>query len=877
MKTKLFLAALALPLVFGACSNDELLSTNEAVQKNGDLVEVGPDFVISATKGEAGGTTRAAWEKNDAGQLLYLWKPVAPSADGPAILDRIGLCWVGKTASDVVYTNYEFTHNGWLVKDELKANVEPCDGYVKNGYNFHNVTYVTADTKFVNTDAASAADDDFLSSSNIKETQYVTFTPRTANNGTAEATYDMRSAFFKTSAQTLFGGDYIAYFPFNTDLKDEGCIPATSPVVFDVDATPANVFAHLSKEHAMFAYGYAPALVGGTTANDFSFYNLSGLIRVRLNGAGVTDNTASVALVDADGKFISKVNLSAQKIIANKNNPTAGKAIYMSGTEEYTNMLSATITNPQVNGNTDVWFSALPTTTGALKVVVYDSDKTKSAVYDAPAITVTPGGVATVNVTVASAADFTKNIAINEASLKAMATANVTPITLLGDIELTASWPLDKSVTVEGGRIIIPAAAKNAAAAITMTVTGNKANIKSDILIEGQGCCGAYPGKLVVGESTTGNKAFTFEGTIDNYGEIEFIAGADVDNKNVTDIKGNLNNLSQYIKENDDTQYGEVTLNSLATVNVSSKLQNNAVFTIKGTGNANEDGTLVISGTVTNAYQMSNGGNINNNGTIANTAEGWFTDKIGSQFGGKQFDNTAEGQYVCEVNGQNRLGLALNENLRPTTRVRFTDTDALPSGATPKKFDLSGVNSPNVDFEILSKDAITFKSTAASPADVTIGNLIVTKNALTIEKTGIKTLKTNSISVDGNEAGNVTLQCDVAVTNSVVLAQMANGTKVAIGGTQDGTSNVYAKTTMTVGADFIVGDATPKSTKKAEVEFLNNNTTKITGSFDLNKTGKCTILVATTASQDNYAAEVWCKTLNQNGGTWGNNSWPKVY
>ena len=153
----------------------------------------------------------------------------------------------------------------------------------------------------------------------------------------------------------------------------------------------------------------------------------------------------------------------------------------------------------------------------------------------------------------------------------------------------------------------------------------------------------------------------------------------------------------------------------------------------------------------------------------------------------------------------------------------------------------------------------------------------MTKNALTIEKTGIKTLKTNSISVDGDEAGNVTLQCDVAVTNSVVLAQMANGTKVTIGGEQNITSNVYAKTTMTVGADFIVGDATPKSTKKAEVEFLNNNTTKIAGSFDLNKTGKCTILVATTASQDNYAAEVWCKTLNQNGGTWGNNSWPKVY
>lgn len=872
MKTKLFLAALALPLVFGACTNDELLSTNETVQKNGDLVEVGPNFVISAKKGEAGGTTRAAWEKNGAGQLLYLWKPVAPGTDGPAILDKIGLCWVGKTVSDNVYTNYEFIHNGWLTKDELSANVDPCDGFVKNGYNFYDVTYDKANTKFVNTDAAGSADDDFLNSTKITDAQYVKFTPQTEGNGTAETTYDMRSAFFKTSAQTLFGGDYIAYFPFNADLKDEGCIPATSPVVFNnVDATPANVFKHLSAENAMFAYGYAPALIGGTTANDFNFYNLSGLIRVRLTG--VTANTTSVALLDADGKFISKVKLSAQQIIANKANPTAGKAVYMSGTEEYANMLSATITNPQTSGNTDVWFSALPTTTGALKVIVYDSNAKKSAVYDAPAITVTPGGVATVDAAV-SAADFTKNIAINETSLKAMATAGTSPITLLGDIKLTTDWSLDTGVTIEGGRIIIPAAARGASAAITMTVTGDKANIKSDILIEGQGCCGAYPGKLAVGESTTGDKTFTFEGTIDNYGEIEFVKGLAAATKNVTNIKGNLNNLSQYIRENDDTQYGNVTLGKLTTVNVSSTLQNDGVFTIEGTGSVNEDGTLVVTGTVTNAYQMTNGGNINNNGTIANTAAGWFTDEIGSQFGGKQFDNSANGQYVCEVNGQNRLGVALNASLRPTTRVRFTDNGALPSSA--KKYDLKGVDKSKVDFEILSTEAITFYSSASTAADVTIGNLIVTKEGLTVEKSGIKTLKTSSISVDGAEANNVILQCNVDVENSVVLTQMANNQKVTIGGALAGGATVYPTTTMNVKGNFIVGDATPKSTKKAEVEFLNNNTTNITGSFDLNKTGKCTLNVATSSTVDNYAAEVWCATLNQNGGTWGNNSWPKV-
>lgn len=867
MKTKLFLATLALPLVFGACSNDELLSTNETVKQNGDLVEVGPNFVISATKGGNGGMTRAAWEKNAANELLYLWKPTAPEADGSAILDKIGLCWVGKSASDVVYTNYEFIHNGWLAKEEMEAEVNPCDSSVKNGYNFYNVTYVTADSKFVNTDnqETPGVDDNFLAAANIEETQYVKLNPNTKPNASSETLYDMRSAFFKTSAQTLFGGDYIAYFPFNKDLKDEGCIPATSPVKFNV--TPSKEFAHLSEEKAMFAYGYAPGLIGGTTASDFSFYNLSGLIRVRLTGAGVTKDIEGVALVDADGKFISKVNLSAQKIIANNANPSAGKALYMSGTEEYTNMLTATVnaTGWTAGEKMDIWFSALPTTTGNLKVVVYNTDKKLSAVCNADAITVVPGGVAVVNAEV-RADDFTKNVAFDDHSLREMEDANKTPITLLGDIRIPADngWTTDKAVTIEGGRIIISAGS-------FLHVKGDKANIKSDILIEGQGCCGAVPGKLQVGESTTGKKEFTFEGKIDNYGEIEFVKGAAVATKNVTNIKGELNNLSEYIRENDDTNYGKVILDELAEVKVSSTLQNEGEFTINGKGVANEDGTLVVTGRVTNAYKMTNSGNINNAGAIANTAEGEFTDKIGSQFGGTQFNNAAGGEYICEVNGQNRLGVALNVNMRPTTRVRFVNNQALP---TNKKYDLAGVNSANVDFEIKSTDAIVFTATGTAPVSVTIGNLIVAEEGLTVDKT--IALKTNSILVDGENAKNVILQGKVAVTEDVILNQMEADQKMTIGGVKDATTNVYGKSEMTVGGNFIVGDATPKSTKKAEVEFLNNNATEIEGSFDLNKNGKCTVLFATMESQDNYAAEVWCKQLNQNGGTWGNSSWVKV-
>lgn len=865
MKTKLLMTALALPLVFGACTNEEILPATESMTQNGDMVEVGPNFVIAGVKGNDA-MSRAQWVKDD-NLLNFLW---IPKADGSsAILDRIGICWLGNGGvSDNVYTNYEFIHNGWLAKDEMSAEVDPCDGYIKNGYNFYNVSYSGSNLK--NDDSSNS---DQVDVTNLTDGKYVNITAKTLNNSTTATDYNLASAFFRTSAQTLFKGDYIAYSPFNADFVEEGPIVATSPVTFDVDMD--NEFAHLGD--AMFAYGYAPGLVGGQMASAFNFKNLSGLVRVRLSGE-LTD-VSSVALYDESGKFISSVGLSAQKIM-NEGATSTGTALYVAGTAEYTNMLTAEVSN-YTSGDMDVFFSALPTTTGALKVILYDDTNKKSAVYDAEAITVTPGALASIEVASVKAADFTKRIATSEAALKAMVGDNET-VTLLGDIKLSNSWDLDKKVTIEGGKIIVPA---NKASQIVWTIE-NDATIKSDIEIENAGCCDVNSGKVILGKHATNDEInITLAGTIDNYGVIETAPATYGDKRNIITVSGKLNNHAEYISEKDETLYGTINIVRKTTVELNADLQNDGEIIINAFGKTNEDGTLnVASGvTVTNNHEMTNSGNINNRGNINNTENGWFIDKIGSQVGIKQI-TTGKGEYVCEVNGQVRLSDALGANYDGiVTRVRFVNNDA--GNGSYDFLNLPQDNS-DIDFEVAmttASDKVTFTSSADNSTnkkahELKIGKLYVTSGNFTVEykdkdlsgnKMGITKFYTQGIEVDGADAQNVNLQVDTDVNGDVNLVQMAN--KLTIGTVETVGSKPVVSVTDVHG-NFIVGAATTK----AAVSFLNCNTTNIDGNFTLNKEGTCTIEVATATDSDIYAARVWAADVIENGGTWGNSSTVKI-
>lgn len=958
MKNKLLLATLALPLAFGACTNDDFETASQPQGANGELVEVGPGFAISASKGGNEAATRGQWIEAQNGTrkfLNYAWWPNYVYNEGTlshdAVRDEIGLCWVGQSVGTNVYTNYRFQHAGWLNEDETTAEISPCEPYnIENGYELKN------DLSWNSSDRYKLNDGDKLGSNalDLLKGQYkAEGNQYLANIGGTNR--NLNSAFFRTETETLFKGDYIAYLPFTGEMKEAGAVLAHSPeevtVTFNEAGNNVNEdmkYAHLGSE--MFMYAYAPNLVGGTQASNFSFKHLSGLIRVKAKGdfskgtATGLSGITSITLVDSEGKFVTEVGLDASKIVAEGNTASTGSALYVGGTAKYTNMLTANIDNynskvPQTD-NTElaVYIPALPTKTGSLKVVVYNHDLKLSAVYDKAAIEVKPGGVVEVDLDYIDIKDFDSKVVTTEKALyQLVGTGGAAKagdiIRLMGDIKLgtlssndansndgnrstlSTGWRLAKNVTLEGGKVVVPAN-------FTWTIGAN-ATVDSDIEIENKGCCEKDNGVLKIGTNNKSQKT-TLNGTIDNYGDILFDqTNADINTKNVTTITGKLNNHETLVPETGKTNYATITINPLTQVDLKgATVVNDAEFTINAVGNnaSDQDGLLNLdsNASITNNYYLTNAGNINNNGgKLVNEKDGWIIDRISATFGVTQPVNNG-GQYVCEVNGQTRLNDALAKSL--TTRVRFISNDAQNNavlgdmakalytnnvdasnyggygntvGYNKAAYDISGLQAPNIDFEIAAKttngyetDVIRLYSKDGSASegagsDVKIGKLILTSGWLDVPnftKFNGKvyedaTFEMESIEVNGEEVQESKLQGKIITVNGdiKVLKMKESDDILTIGGiVQSGTNGSYELTKLKVGGNFVVGSTEKED--KAAVAFNNNNTTDVKGSFSLYKNGTCDIKVATATGIDNQVAKVWASSLPIDEGKWANSS-----
>lgn len=938
MKTKLYFAALALPLAFGACTNDDFETVSPNQGANGELVEVGPGFAISASKAGGDADTKGMWIEAQNGTrkiLNYAWWPnyvLNEAGTGyDAVRDEIGLCWVGQSVGTNVYTNYRFQHAGWLNEDEATAEIDPCEPHgILNGYELENDLswdgspanrYQLKDGNKLTSTALNLLNGQYKAEGN----QYLATIGGQSRN--------LNSAFFRTPSETLFKGDYIAYLPFTPEMTEAGAVLAHSPkdvtVVLDetADGNKQLKYAHLGSD--MFMYAYAPGLVGGTQASNFSFKHLSGLIRIKAkadfskwNKAGDEglSGITSITLVDAAGKFVTEVGLDASKIVAEGNSASTGTALYVPGTEKYTNMLTAHIDNnnskvvQDQTSEISIYIPALPTTTGQLSIVLYNHDLKLSAVYElnASSIQVKPGQVTTIDMGMIDIENFTEKVATTEKALYQMIgiggdADNGDIIRLMGDIELGTlkgvekndddnsgatldkSWIVDKAVTLNGGKVVVPAN-------FTWYVD-NSATINSDIEIENKGCCKDNNGKLQIGKERNSLEV-ALNGTVDNYGDIEFVVPATttVATKNVTTITGKLNNHETLVPETGKTNYANITINTLTQVDLEgATVVNNADINIlaKGDNADNNDGRLNLDkdAQITNHHNLSNAGNINNNGgKLLNEADGWIIDRISAQFGVTQPVNNG-GQYVCEVNGQTRLNYALNKSL--TTRVRFISLEA-QADVTPDEeygdksysraaFDISGIQKPNVDFEVAkegweSGEAIRLYSedgsaTEGAGNDVVIGNLIITSGALdvvnflkydTTKKVYVDaTLKVKNIIVDGEKAYSSKLMVkNIEVSENVeVLNMYDNAQQLTIGGIEDANAEKgsFELTNMKVSGNFVVGSTNKEEV--AAVAFNNNNTTDIMGSFSLYENAKCDIKVATSIGIDNWAAEVWASSI----------------
>lgn len=754
MKSKKLLLALALPMAFAACSNEELIE-NGTTPSNNNLVELGDNFVLSVQG--AAGTTRGVWEVD--GNLKWSWIPeiLADGTGANSMLgklnvatDEIGLCWTGElpdgtgSISSNVYTNYQFLHDGWLAEGEDAVEFNNCTQKIENGALYASIVTGELDSKSTLDEIKTQLKD---------ASNYVNGQPLNLNTG-----------IFKTSNKAIFGGSYIAYYPYNENFVDAGSLPVVSKVVFD-NVEEGNVSAaHVAKNSVLV--GYAKNLIGGSQASKFSMDPLSGIISLQIKGTN--KEIKKIALWSEDG-FVTSVNLDASKI--KNNGAAAGEALYVSGSKQTNATIVADLKDNVTLSDAvakKFYFPVLPTTVNNLKVVLYASDNSV-AVIEAGNYTI--GAAEGVKVAVnAKATDFVANAKVavdNDSFTAAIANKGTAKdpikVTVIGDITLTAYAIIPAYVTVEGDKIIVPEGK-------TLTLADNS-TIKSDVVVEGKGCCSKASvkgGILAVEGATIGGNVTVEAGeaTPVAAGTINFTkSGAIVANTAVIETVGQVNFTAN---AKDVVINGTLTLSEDAVAEVAE----DAVVAVKG-GTINNNGTFEVKGD----FSMLDA----SGSTVAEAGEkfvnnGTFIDNVGAIVGGAtQFMIFGEkGDYICKVNSNQRMNEAY-ENKTACSTIEIIA--ATPASRITYTFDKVYKHNDNKDVNIIvSTNDVYFKP----KNDIEIGNLTVSDKS-----------SKNELFIYGFDAGEVfgsiTVNGDITVgavfgIEEDVKNLKANNLKVIKGG-----------------------------------------------------------------------------------------------
>lgn len=509
---KLFIALAA--TAFVACSSDDLgdFSANQALEQDSRLVELSPNFAIAGV-GVENATTRTHWEQDAvSGALVNNFLPIWATAPAGGLISAyaaleeqaVGLCWLGQTPNEKVYTNYQFYHFGWLNKGEEKANVE-CNELM-NGWLYKDVDVAAGDAAGDEADPANFS---------------ANAAALAAKGGTLPFNINYNTGVYKTDNKAIFGGKYIVYYPFNKDFNEAGTIPAEAKTLFTwniglykpVLATGPNAWEAPELGKNTFRYSSPVKIEGGDQAADFGLYNLSSLVRLRVacpaSDPRIGDDIDQIVLWSKKELLLKQANLAADKIVAGK----TGADLYAEkkGTKTITTNFVTTATSLDVKANTTVsaYITVLPTTVDDLVALVHNKTQKKWATVDMGKIEFEAGGGKVLDITVANADWKDDYIAVDEASLttalneaRLVATpAKPKAIKVIGDITLSAGIysianPADANITIQGDAIIVPEDA-------TLRVN---TNMESDIRLLGKSCCsGAQGGILSVFGGTVSN------------------------------------------------------------------------------------------------------------------------------------------------------------------------------------------------------------------------------------------------------------------------------------------------------------------------------------------------------------------------------------
>ena len=839
---KIFMALAAMAIV--GCSSDDLsvVAPGQQAAEDSQLIELNPNFVIAGVGVEDNGT-RTHWDfdPSGSGALVNYFLPIYGTgaaagqaldvAVGDAKLEQaVGLCWLGNGAVGTdVYTNYQFYHFGWLNNGETEADIDKCaNPTLYNGSLYSDITPLAAVTNGAGGEALPGTD-----------WTVATGLPSKSVKAAAD-NLNYNSGVYKTDNKSIFGGQYVVYYPFNPAFQEVGTIPAIAKTSFTNVPTD---YKSPVIGHETFRYSAPVTIEGGFQAANFGLYNLSTLVQLRVatpdgDAYAGTKSYDQVVLVSKSGKLLKQANLAADKIVAGKK----GAELYASteGTKTITATFGAPYTLRATSSTTpkptSAYITVLPTTVDDLEALVHNTDGTWARVDLGN--TVFEAGKAKRLDIIVGKADFKSELfAVDEASLdaaltKARAIVTADPsakptIEVIGDITLGVGKTLpynyfinaanDAKITIKGGDIIVPEG---------VTLTANT-NMNSKVRVLGKACCGtvATGGRFVVQGGTIND--VTMESTEARVG----IGDYDNFNPMVTYDDGG-SNTTITAAGTVDVQDGNVIVNSAVAHKGNLTIAEKAKLTVVNAlvaplnypvpaGLNFMGSTVVNNGTIevekSGKYDMTaaDGGATATDGQRM-TNNGKFIHNVDAGVGTAVQKMHQNGEYRCRVNDQTKLDDAflqwtacsvieiLDGSL--TGDYDLGTGEAISTDAT-KQYKHNG---KFIDFEVntttLTKFINPTTPTNADNKDIHVGNLTVV-NTGGLEIDFVKTIGTPAVTGKRTLTvnGDMAVKANTTITDSkkITIKQnltVENAATLTYEGKKQNEGGLYVTGNITVSA-----------------------------------------------------------------------------
>ena len=644
MKTKLFMTALALPLVFAACTNED-----DFISAPGNQ---GETLTVAVTRGGFGADTKAAWVDEETGASFEWTLNVSPNQD------KIGMALLNPSDASKVLTNYEMSLVGW---------------YNANG-------------------EGSAADYTTPADNGVK---YTTTKP---NDGNANA------GVFQATGLTVMDGNYIVYHPYDDAFAKAGYLAVDFRPNQTVAATTASTATTVTEaETAMLtaagnnAFSYSqPTTIekGGKVTSDFATTNLSALVKLALSKFPTSTNLEKVILLEDNANFdknskgfLKSAHLNASKI-------TTQSGLNSLESPVYTSMIKFAFTDAAAPGLTlandaNIYLVAGPRTSTARYSILLINDENKASIWGAN-VKFEAGAKNTISIANDGKHPFETLIVTDGADLK---TILETPTTYdNATINILGELTVESLETVKAKGVTVKAYNNNPETSLKFV-----AKTKDVTLSSASGITSAAEGltfEVPVTLASEGGYSMNLGG---------HVAMTEINNTGNLVLRGS--NLS--IKTVTNAEGATITLARQSTVNTTGNVTNNGTINLNGatTGSSAQSGATWNIGkntTVTNNGTINNYFTVNNFGTIDNT-NGTYVQKLEGKFIG-QYDIAADkrGNYVIEVNSDEQFTYAngttcttiriVNKKIGETVVDSKTGATIMTDLKVEKKIEMTGTN-----------------------------------------------------------------------------------------------------------------------------------------------------------------------------------------